>query len=120
MGWLCLEPPLSGSVLDQRAQADAPFLYPPEVVSAGFRQRSTKAQAGAVGVVCPRVAHDDTMELINSAAIIKAMYVLIPLTHSRLCSEYVPLPPNAWPAVVLRDAIIRAMCLSKAQIARVR
>jgi hypothetical protein len=60
------------------------------------------------------------MELINSAAIIKAMYVLIPLTHSRLCSEYVPLPPNAWPAVVLRDAIIRAMCLSKAQIARVR
>jgi hypothetical protein len=53
--------------------------YPPGEVRAGLRQRSTKTQAGAVGVVCQPVAHDDNMKPINSAAIIKGMSVLTSL-----------------------------------------
>jgi hypothetical protein len=53
--------------------------YPPGEVSVGLRQRSTKTQAGAVGVVGQPVAHDDNMQPINSAAIIKGIYSLISL-----------------------------------------
>jgi hypothetical protein len=53
--------------------------YPPGEVSAGLRQRSTKTQLGAVGVVGQPVAHDDNMQPITSAAIIKDMYILISL-----------------------------------------
>src|SRR5215813_7709206 len=58
--------------------------HPPPVVSAGFRQRSMKAQG--VGLVCPAVAHDDSMEPISRTAIIKAAYVRISLRHSLLYS----------------------------------
>jgi hypothetical protein len=57
---------------------------PPSLVGAGFRQRSMKAQG--VGAVCPPVAHDDTMEPISRAAMIKAVYVLTSLIYSGLYS----------------------------------
>src|SRR5262249_14520634 len=57
---------------------------PPPGVSAGFRQRSTKAQAGAAGVGGPPMAHDDTRAPITRAAIIRATDVLTSLSPSRL------------------------------------
>jgi hypothetical protein len=43
-------------------------------------------KAQGVGLVCPPVAHDGSMEPINRAAIIKATYVRISVRHSPLYS----------------------------------
>jgi hypothetical protein len=58
------------------------LIYPPGELSAGFRHRESKTQAGAVGVVCQPAVHDDNMKLNNSAAITKAIEVLMPFTYS--------------------------------------
>src|SRR6266511_6307577 len=65
----------------------------PPVVSAGLRQRSIKAQGVAVGVACQLVAQDDTMKPINSAAIIKAMYVLM-APHRPVADRHGSPPPR--------------------------
>jgi hypothetical protein len=72
-------PKLSGSRSASRPQL-------PPVLSPGLRQRSIKAQGVAVGVVGQPAAHDDTMEPITRAAIIKATDALMPFSPSRLCS----------------------------------
>jgi hypothetical protein len=78
---------------------------PPPVVSAGLRQRSTKTQDGAVGVDCRSMAHDETREPINSAAIIKAADVLMPLSPSRPCLWLLPQPPQLEKAIALHLAL---------------
>jgi hypothetical protein len=82
--------------------------YPPGGESAGFRQRESKTQSGTVGVVCQPEAHDDTMNPISSAAIIKAPYVRILLSPSRLCSC------NARESILgLRQLTILGICPSE-------
>jgi hypothetical protein len=56
-----------------------------------------KAQGVAVGVVGQPAAHDDTRAPINSAAIIKATAVLMPLSLSCLCSGLFLHPPQGHP-----------------------
>jgi hypothetical protein len=51
--------------------------FPPGVVSAGFRQRSMKTHAGAVGGGGQPVAQDDTRDASTSAAIKKPTVVLM-------------------------------------------
>src|SRR5919197_5534836 len=74
-----------------------PLFSPPGVVRAGFRQRSTKTQAGAVGVGGPPMAHDDTKAPITRAAIIMATAILMPLLPSRLGSWRLLRPPQGHP-----------------------
>jgi hypothetical protein len=66
---------------DQRLHPS--LLYPPGLVSAGFRQRSTKTQAGAVGVVGQPVAHDDTRQPSKNAAIIQVKLCLFRCSKGR-------------------------------------
>jgi hypothetical protein len=61
------------------------LVYPPGELSAGFRHRESKTQAGAVGVVCQPAVHDDNMKPNNNAAIPKAIEVLMPFTYSHGC-----------------------------------
>lgn len=72
------------------SEAISPLL-PPGDESAGFRQRASKTQAGALGVVGPLVAHDAPREPLTRAAIIQATYVLMSLSHSYVGSWHLRL-----------------------------
>jgi hypothetical protein len=77
------QPKYSAPHIAQKWPASCIIDPPPSLVGAELRQRSMKAQGVAVG--CPLVAHDDSMELINRAAMTKVTDVLMapprPVAH---------------------------------------